>query len=177
MDTRVHGGRMTDPVPDQGLAAAVLRYQRPLELYALRIVGNVERARDVVQETFAKLLVEDQGRLDGHLVQWLYTVCRHKALDVRRKERRMQTMTDEQADAFVCDSAGPDDVAETRESSLRVLRLLDRLPASQQEVIRLKFQHGLSYRQISQVTGHSESNVGFLVHMGLKTLREQCGRR
>jgi RNA polymerase sigma-70 factor (ECF subfamily) len=38
-------------------------------------------------------------------------------------------------------------------------------------VIRLKFQHGLSYKQIAQVTTLSVSNVGFLIHTGLKILR------
>ena len=71
------------------------------------------------------------------------------------------------------DAARPDEVAERNDSTSRLLQLLDRLPDGQQEAIRLKFQHGLSYRQISTVTGHSESNVGFLIHTGIKTLRER----
>jgi RNA polymerase sigma-70 factor (ECF subfamily) len=37
----------------------------------------------------------------------------------------------------------------------------------------LKLQDGLSYREISQVTGLSVSNVGFLMHQGIKTIRER----
>ena len=40
-------------------------------------------------------------------------------------------------------------------------------------MIRLKFQHGLSYKQIAEVTQLSVSNVGFLIHTGLKALRER----
>jgi RNA polymerase sigma-70 factor (ECF subfamily) len=47
------------------------------------------------------------------------------------------------------------------------------LPANQQEAIRLKFQHELSYKQIAEVTQLSVSNVGFLIHTGLKTLRQR----
>jgi RNA polymerase sigma-70 factor (ECF subfamily) len=50
--------------------------------------------------------------------------------------------------------------------------MLARLPESQQEVIRLKFQHQMSYREISRITGQSESNVGFLIHRGIKSIRE-----
>ena len=50
--------------------------------------------------------------------------------------------------------------------------MLARLPENQQEVIRLKFQQGLSYKEISSVTGLSVTNVGFLIHTGLKRLRE-----
>src|SRR5688500_10366399 len=94
------------------LRAAFGRLERPLTLYALRIVGDADRARGVVQETFARLLaagrdvngrepVEPQdpaaapaSPINGHLTQWLYTVCRNRALDVRRKERRMTRLTD-----------------------------------------------------------------------------------
>ena len=31
--------------------------------------------------------------LDGHLAQWLFTVCRNRALDVRQKESRMQPLS------------------------------------------------------------------------------------
>ena len=55
----------------------------------------------------------------------------------------------------------------------RVLGILETLPANQQEVIRLKFQNDLTYREISQVTELSVSNVGFLIHTGLKTVRRK----
>ena len=60
---------------------------------------------------------------------------------------------------------------EVGETSFQVLSALDNLPENQQEVIRLKFQNGFSYRQISEITGHSVSNVGFLIHSGMKTLK------
>ena len=48
---------------------------------------------------------------------------------------------------------------------------LDRLSENQREVIVLKFEQGLSYQEIAEVTGLSEGNVGFLLHNGLKRLR------
>ena len=62
---------------------------------------------------------------------------------------------------------------EQKEELGRVLRILQTLPRNQQEVIRLKFQNGLSYREISEVTKLSVSNVGFLLHTGLKTVRQK----
>ena len=66
----------------------------------------------------------------------------------------------------------PDAAAEQKDSMARVLQQLDRLPDNQQDVIRLKFQNELSYREISEITGLTVSNVGFLLHVGLKRLRE-----
>ena len=62
-------------------------------------------------------------------------------------------------------------LAERNDSAAQVLGLVERLPANQQEVIRLKFQSGLSYREISRVTGLTVSHVGVLIHTGLKSIR------
>ena len=54
-----------------------------------------------------------------------------------------------------------------------VLRLIDRLPPNQQEVVRLKFQNGFSYKEISRITELSVSNVGFLIHTAVTRLRTE----
>jgi RNA polymerase sigma-70 factor (ECF subfamily) len=161
---------------DDVVRSAIGRYERPLLAYALRLVGgqDVNRARDAVQETFAKLCKHPPlEAMNGRLPQWLYTVCRNAALDARRKARREMSLVETAADETLASPASPPDaIAETRDSTSRVLTLLSRLTADQQEAIRLKFQHGLSYREIASVTGHSETNVGFLIHRGIKRLRE-----
>jgi len=167
---------MSSPVADSlesWLKETVARWESDLLRYARHLVGDVERARDVVQETFLKLCQQDRKQLDGHLVEWLFTVCRNGALDVRRKEQRMTTMTLDAVMESVGFDPPPDQAAEQRDESNRVLRLIAGLPANQQEVLRLKFQSNLSYREISSITGLSESNVGFLIHVGIKALRER----
>jgi RNA polymerase sigma-70 factor (ECF subfamily) len=42
-------------------------------------------------------------------------------------------------------------------------------------VVRLKFQHGLSYKEIAAVTELSVSNVGYLIHTAIKKLRTELG--
>lgn len=65
----------------------------------------------------------------------------------------------------------PSQVLERKESADHVRELLESLSENQREVLRLKFQAGMSYREISEVTGLSESNVGFLIHTAVKNLR------
>ena len=158
--------------PNEWILDVVARWESDLVRYARHLVGDVERARDVVQDTFLKLCQQDRGELDGHLVEWLFTVCRNGALDVRRKEQRMTTMTLDAVMESVGFDPQPEDVAEQHDESNHVLRLMTDLPKNQQEVLRLKFQHSLSYREISAITGLSETNVGFLIHVGIKRLRE-----
>jgi RNA polymerase sigma-70 factor (ECF subfamily) len=151
------------------------RHEAELLRYARHLTGDVEAARDVVQETFLRLCREDRAELDGHLIEWLFTVCRNQALDVKRKERRMATVTVEAVVEATSSARDPAIEAEQRDSADHVLELISQLPRNQQEVLRLKFQSGLSYREIAAVTGLSETNVGFLIHRGLKTVRERLG--
>lgn len=163
------GNLTTDDGP--WVRSAVARFEGPLTLYATRLLGDAEAARDVVQETFLRLCVQDRAAIEPRLAEWLFTVCRNRALDVLRKESRMNQMSEDQVRRFHSPDPGPADVAEDRESAARVLDLLEGLPASQREAIRLKFQNGFSYREISRISGHSVTNVGYLIHVGLKTLR------
>ena len=70
------------------------------------------------------------------------------------------------------DRPDPSVSMEQMETLGSALKILETLPVSQQEVIRLKFRNELSYKEISQVTGLSVTNVGFLIHAGLRTIRQ-----
>ena len=118
-----------------------------------------------------RLCSHGHEKVDGHLAEWLFTVCRNRALDLRRRERRMTLLTEDQ-DTEARNSS-PELTVENRDAAGRVMRLLEGLSENLQTVIRLKFQNGLSYREISEVTGLTVSNVGFLIHRGLKTIRER----
>jgi RNA polymerase sigma-70 factor (ECF subfamily) len=104
----------------------------------------VDRARDVVQETFLRLCNQKREDVAEHLTEWLFKVCRNQALDVYRKESRMSTLSEEQAKQTVDANASPASAMEREDELSLVLGCLDRLPDKQQEVLRLKFQHGLS---------------------------------
>ncbi len=159
--------------PGDWLADLVGRYEGRLIIYAQRFVVDLSSARDVVQETFLKLCRTRRGEVTGHEAAWLYTVCRRCALDVRRKEKRMTLMTNETADGFAGLADDPAGLMELRDDASEMMRRVERLPRTQKEAIVLKFTHGLSYKEIAEVMGQSISNVGFLIHVGLKSLRER----
>jgi RNA polymerase sigma-70 factor (ECF subfamily) len=169
-DNRMTTARTDANNPDDWITTAIRTYEARLLLYARSLTGNA-RAPDVVQETFSRLCRQSAGSLDGRLAEWLYTVCRNVATDVRRKDRRMRLATDEEFATRPGTSQDPAATAEATDAVAAIMRLLGALPENQREVVRLKFQHGLSYRQIAQVTQLSESNVGFLLHTALKHLR------
>jgi RNA polymerase sigma factor (sigma-70 family) len=153
------------------------QYEGPLVRYASQLVGDTDRGRDIVQDVFVRLCRQQSQRAAGHIAPWLYTVCRNRALDVRRKERPMRSLTTAVTRSTTDERAGPAESAERREVANQAQVWLDRLPENQQEVIRLKIEHGMKYREISEVTGLSVTNVGYLIHQGIVTLRRQFERQ
>jgi RNA polymerase sigma-70 factor (ECF subfamily) len=155
------------------IQAAVEEFERPLVGYVTHILGDVERARDVVQETFLRLCRSNRPMLKNHLAPWLYAVSRNLALDVRKKEARMKAAGEAPAGGALVDDSRPEEDLERIESVARVRAMVDALPISQKEAICLKFQHGLKYKEIALVMRTSVSNVGSLIHSGLNRIRKQ----
>jgi len=67
--------RVAEPVPaDNDLTSLLHRFELPLLQYATRILGDRDRARDVVQETFVELQRGERQQLDHAPAKWLFTV-------------------------------------------------------------------------------------------------------
>ena len=148
-------------------------FELPLIGYAQSLLSDWELARDAVQDTFVKLHRELKTKEPESLKAWLFSVCRNRCLDMLRRSKRI-TSTDTEILEAVCDDTQPNPAhqAEIADTHARAMRFLDRLTENQREVIRLKFQADLSYNEISEITGLSSGNVGYLLHHGLERLRE-----
>jgi RNA polymerase sigma factor (sigma-70 family) len=156
--------------------ALLRRFERPLLQYATRILGDADRARDVVQETFVKLQNEKRQEIDNAPAKWLFTVCRNGALNICRKEKRMTYLDQDLLETRESGQPAPYETLEAKEASGFLLKILGTLPPRQQEVLQLKFQNDLSYQEISEITRLSVSNVGVIIHNALKTLRQRYGQ-
>src|SRR5882757_11433891 len=87
--------------------SALERFERPLLQYALSILQDLDRARDTVQETFMRLHTQDQAAIEGHLSQWLFTVCRNCALKSLKKEDRYIYVEAQEFETRRCDGLTP----------------------------------------------------------------------
>lgn len=155
------------------IESTLARYERPLIQYALGLTsGDIDQARDIVQDTFLRLVREPEPPTGDHLGPWLFTVCRNRAHDHHRKSKRLIYMDTPDLEDSPSSTAPPFEAIEKKENALELAGYLERLPENQREVIRLKFQLDLSYKEIADITSLSVGNVGFLLHTGLRKLRE-----
>ena len=75
--------------------------------------------------------------------------------------------------AVQTESPNPGDAIEKTEAAEGLMKQIEALPNRQQEVLRLKFNTGLSYKEIAEVTGLTSTNVGFILHTAISKLRKR----
>jgi RNA polymerase sigma-70 factor, ECF subfamily len=181
----------------QWVLAALDKFEGRLLRYAQRLLGDAEESRDVVQFVFLRLCDQSPEKIGDRLAQWLYTVCRNRALDVLRASGRTIEWDSVGWDKAASAAAGPpssngkpvgrrshgelvppysrenDPTANAEQAELHALlrALIEHLPNSQREAIDL-WADGFSYQHIADITGQKEGHVRVLVHRGLKALRE-----
>ena len=150
----------------QELQLLFRHYYRPLCLYALHYINNVDDVEDVVQDCFVRLL--ESGSDPQNARAWLYAAVRNRCIDLLRRQQ----------DVVVPLAQGQDVAAdeELRERSQREARLweaVDALPPRQREVLLLAKRDGLTYRDIALRLGISEKTVEHQLSRALRKLRER----
>ncbi|QDT12540.1 RNA polymerase sigma factor [Planctomycetes bacterium K23_9] len=157
--------------PPEVIDQLVHQYERPLLAYAHRMLGqDWQGAQDAVQETFLRLCREDRHKIESRVAAWLYTVCRSRVIDMQRTNHSNAV----DASQIPIEDPQPDvsqRVSDQEEQS-QLAGMVDQLTPRQQEVLRLRMQAGLSYREIAEVTGLTVSNVGFHLHAAVRSLRD-----
>jgi RNA polymerase sigma factor (sigma-70 family) len=173
---------MNDPNHRQWVLDALDQYESRLLRYAQRLLGRLDEARDVVQFVFLRLCDQTETEINDRLAQWLYTVCRNRAVDVLRARGRekangksvgwaVPTSAKENGGQSPPYEDDPADMAEQADLHALLRTLIDDLPTSQRESLDL-WADGFSYLQIASITKYSEGHIRVLVHRGLKALRE-----
>ncbi len=106
-------------------------------------------------------------------------VAQRKVADHHRRVCRRPTIPIEQVEATLLEDEElvPEQVALRREAQTELRQAVERLPAHYQEVLRLRFVHGLRGPEIGAVLGKQEGAVRVLLSRALKLLRARYQER
>lgn len=149
-----------------------------IRLYAVRLTGDSAWADDLVQETYLRFLQAREDIQSNSERAWLYRTARNLFIDQFRRQKRTRKIKDVIKSDILPDltqqrSSQPHNALEKEESFGEVFDAVDLLPHRQREVILLKFQQGLSYDEISQITGDTKTTIGWLLHEAITKLRKK----
>ncbi len=168
---------------DPGAFEALLRRHRaPLFTFLLRMLGERERAEDLAQETFLRIVKGAQAwEHRARFQTWLFTIARNLCVDQSRRDRfRRADSLDAQGpgdEPAMVDSVPGREIDPGRGAeSARLRPVLQRallsLPAEQREVFILREQAGVPFREIAEIQGVNENTVKSRMRYALEGLRK-----
>ncbi len=164
----------------------VERYQRPIFALIFRMVRDSAQAEELAQEVFLKaftaLATFDRRR---RFSSWLFKIAHNKAIDQLRR-RSLDTVPLETPDPERPDllSLLPDRQGETPEGALArrsLARAIEEAVASLRpevrEVVILRFQQGMAYEEIAEITGLPLGTVKTHIFRARKAMSRQLTAR
>ena len=134
--------------------------------YTFKILARLAPSEEVVQESFLKLWKQEfPGNFEHYPKAWLYRVCRNLAIDCLRKDKRL-SFDDNLEEILSCPC-----VSESLLEASQIMSEINKLESLEKEVLVLKFNDDLSYKEIAELTGISVNLVGVRIHNGLEKIR------
>lgn len=142
----------------------------------MKIMGNVEDGKDAAQEVFVKLQ-KQIGSLKDPVAfpKWLNRVVHSVCTDLLRKEGRsrhsdlpdsVELIEEERIELL------PSQYYDDKEKRALVLAAIDELPSREKEVVLFYYFEDLSYAEIADILGISQSTVYRSVEKAHKSIRE-----
>jgi RNA polymerase sigma-70 factor (ECF subfamily) len=136
---------------ESGLELLYARYGGLIFTLALRIVGDPELAREVLQDTFLRCWDGsesfDAGR--GRVAWWLMGIARNRAIDLLRSRPHQARLREGEQLAVVAQESVQPDAVDSFELRRAVTSALQGLSAAQRQAIELAYYGGLTHAEIA----------------------------
>jgi len=117
------------------------------------LLRNEQDARDVVQEAYLRAFKSFSGFHGSNGRAWLLTIVRNTSCTLLKKNRAVDFTTpfDEEIHAPDDDSVSPATILEQSEDAQLITEAMDKLPSEFREILVLRHQEGLSYKEIVDI--------------------------
>ena len=138
------------------------------------LLRNEEDAKDVVQEAYLRAFKSFSGFHGSNGRAWLLTIVRNTSYTLLKKNRAVDLTTtfDEEIHASGDESASPSIIVEHAEDAELITKAMDELPADFREILVLRHQEGLSYKEIADIAQIPQGTVMSRLARARAKLRE-----
>ncbi|HTY37756.1 MAG TPA: RNA polymerase sigma factor [Bacteroidota bacterium] len=162
----------TTPIVNGSFAQIYHRYKHRVYAYCYRLLRHPQNAEDATQETFLKVH-RSLGQLEnaGSVQAWIFSIARNEAYTILRRSRPTEELDPDSEDVW--EESGPLEYVVGKERRELVQYCLSRLKPRYRELLILKEYEQLSYGEIVNLTGSTESSV----KSGLFKARQAMGRK
>jgi len=143
------------------------------------LLRNDEDAQDVVQEAYLRAFKSFGGFRGSNGRAWLLTIVRNTSYTLLKKNRVVDLTTpfDEEIHVSGHESASPATILEHGEDAELISEAMDELPAEFREILALRHQEGLSYKEIADIAQIPTGTVMSRLARARAKLREYLAAR
>src|SRR5438552_3383234 len=133
--------------------AAMLPHLDAAHNLARWLLRNEQDAQDVVQEAYLRAFRSFSGFHGTNGRAWLLTIVRNTSYTLLKKNRAVDFTTpfDEEIHATGHESVSPATILEHAEDAELIKEAMDALPAEFREILVLRHQEGLSYKELGDI--------------------------
>ncbi|MDX1584280.1 MAG: RNA polymerase sigma factor [Thermoanaerobaculia bacterium] len=165
---------------DGAFEELIATYEKPLFNYVHRLLFNAHDAEEVVQDTFIRAhkaltrkYTEQQCR-DLRIRAWLFRIARNLSRNKRRGKRHEleQQMSESGSEVETVSPLSIVCEVEKKEDLERLEMAIRKLPRETRELIVLRFIEEMSYAEIAETTGSTESSLRGKIFRSLRALRD-----
>jgi RNA polymerase sigma-70 factor (ECF subfamily) len=160
---------------DEAIALLLPAFRRKVFGLAYSFLRDREAAEDVTQEVFIKVWRALPG-FDGRasMSTWIYTIARNASLSALRARRPQSSLSDPEVMQAV-ESIDPAPSVDVIVDRAAILRLVDRLPVKQRQVIMLFYMEGQSHEEVAAMLAMPVGTVKTLLHRARARLSAAVG--
>jgi len=166
----------------------VIRHKDRVFNLCLRFLGDYQEAEDTAQDVFLKAYNSlKRFRFESSFFTWLYRIaintCKNKVKSLGYRYRKMDNQIDipeesiEGHHAEHMENSGRDPVSDLENKEMKKIlqHAIDSLPSDQKSVVILRDLQGLSYEEITDVTGFKLGTLKSRLSRARSNLREKLG--
>jgi RNA polymerase sigma-70 factor, ECF subfamily len=153
----------------------VTRWQQPVFAFLMHMLGSVEEAEDMTQDTFMKVYRQaGRYRSEGRFQSWLMRIAGNHARSILRRRKILRWVGFDQA-SHDRPATGDDPLAELarHETVRQVHDAVASLPPRQRSAVILKRFQGLSYQEIADAMDTTIPAVESLLQRAAESLRQR----
>ncbi len=155
-------------IAERAFSIIFSRHSSRIFAYCRRFIGNKEEAQDIFQETFLRFHQSaSKDREMTNVPAFILRIARNLCVNYKKREKQSVSFED-----FMVADSSSETESEKNEMMDLIKNALETLPDDYKEPLILREYNGLSYNEISDITGQSLANVKIRIHRAKQRIKD-----
>ncbi|MGB7404004.1 MAG: RNA polymerase sigma factor [Arcobacter sp.] len=155
----------------------MLKYYDELLYYSYKLVGDKERAKDIVQETYSKIYEIKESREIKNPRAYLYKIVKHITVDESIEEKKLKNLISQENTTFTTRTEQPDEIVLKQNHEEIFMQIVNDLPQRTKEAFVLFTVDGYSRKEIAKIMNITSNAVEKLIKRATLKIEDELSKK